>query len=473
MNAEDEQVRSYERKPRSKKCPICWELVYMSETRPVRFYEGQEGSPPQEGSDVVLRLIQRSSGSALPLPRDGADALLPGEDVPWYFAAEVMDYARIMKGTEEYIIGQFDQDIAAVKEQEKQNELMFGDDTLEWTRKAIQLLNEAKEKIKGIGGPMIDPMSPRQAKRKLNSTEAVSLENTGAEAKPDTKAPHNDPRPGGVSTASLTTEYHFYQALPHYYLSPLDVRILREAFGPYTSFPATILPRVERVSTGHVFDEELRKRSKWLGHVPLGCEVCFLECDWTDTVPPETLEIFKPDIEKRRRLNREKEARDERARARAEKEEDDERYSHLRRRIPEETPQTWFREDEFQPLGSNESEKVDLEVASSSPPWGSRSQESPFTSLANMSTSPSTSRTVWGTPAIGGSSPALGGAPEVAPNATNDGWLQDWDKDLQEELLEQARNLSLGDAKKPTATGGKKKKPKKITLMSTTVRRQA
>ena len=61
-----------------------------------------------------------------------------------------------------------------------------------------------------------------------------------------------------------------------------------------------------------------------------------------------------------------------------------------------------------------------------------------------------------------------------------DGWLQGWEKDLlqEEEMIAQAQAMSLGEeaesstaAKKPA--GGKGKKKKKITLMSTNVRRGA
>ena len=61
------------------------------------------------------------------------------------------------------------------------------------------------------------------------------------------------------------SEYYFYQALLHYYLSPLDIRILREQFGPFSSFPATILPKVERVIP-RVVDDDVRKRTKYLSH---------------------------------------------------------------------------------------------------------------------------------------------------------------------------------------------------------------
>jgi hypothetical protein len=70
-----------------------------------------------------------------------------------------------------------------------------------------------------------------------------------------------------------------------------------------------------------------------------------------------------------------------------------------------------------------------------------------------------------------------GASPVLAPqdhHDGDDGWLQNWEKDLvpEEELIAQAQALSLGEAPKKQA-GGKKKKGKKITLMSTNVRRGA
>src|SRR5215469_2362513 len=153
MHSDDGTHHTPEKKARSKSCPLCGDSIYISETRPVRFYTGQEGKPLREGADVVLRLVMRPSGSTLALPRDGATALDKGEDIPWFFAAEVMDYARIMKGTEEYMLEQFDADIVALELQEKEDELMFGEDNVEWSQRAVRMIKEAKEKIKGIGGP--------------------------------------------------------------------------------------------------------------------------------------------------------------------------------------------------------------------------------------------------------------------------------------------------------------------------------
>ncbi|KAF2656752.1 hypothetical protein K491DRAFT_715148 [Lophiostoma macrostomum CBS 122681] len=526
MHSEDEG-KVPEKKARSKKCPLCWDSIYVSETRPVRWYIGQEGSPPSEGGDVVLRLVMRPAGSTLAMPRDGADALGEEQDIPWHYAAEVMDYARVIRGGESYMLEQFDADIVFLQQQEKEDELMFGEDNVEWMRKAIRAIQEAKEKVVGIGNPPEMPSKPAESKPKkapivfnednaeipdmysiqnaaksgqsLNTVSQSSTQVPDASPIEATNSSTSDSRKLSVSSHSSRTshggvastiaelrnrqnhehhntpsEYYFYQALLHYYLSPLDIRILKAAFGSFASLPSTILPRVERVSTGHVVDDDLRKRTKYLAHLPYGCEVNFLECDWTDTVSPEVLERFKPEIEKRRKRNSDKETREEKARIRAEKAEYAE-FASARRKRPSISEK--FSADDFQPLvsesASDNAVAADVESASTSPPWPARRGEG-FASLASPSTSPSAQRTVWGTAAI-----ASTGSPILAPidhDSRDDGWLQGWEKDLlqEEDMLAEAQALSLGEGEAPKKqAGGKKKKGKKITLMSTNVRRGA
>lgn len=514
MHSEDEG-KAPEKRARSKKCPLCFDTVYITETRPVRWYIGQEGEPPREGGDVVLRLVVRPAGSTLAMPRDGADILGKEEDIPWHFAAEVMDYARVMRGGEDYMMDQFDQEIAKLEQQEKEDEVMFGEDNIEWMRKAIRSIREAKEKIKGIGNPPEMPAKPAEPKIKrapivFNDESAAvpemySIQNasksgqdfaTPSTSSEQTPAPGKQQRTMSTSSHSSRTshgisatlaeirhrqqhehhktpsEYFFYQALFHYYLSPLDIRILKAAFGNFASFPATILPRVEHVSTGHVVDDELRKRTKYLAHLPYGCEVGFLECDWTDTVSPEVLERFKPEIERRRKKHTEKETREEKARVRAEKAEYAEFASGRRKRT---SISERFSADDFQPLASSSipgAPGVDGDMTSNSPPWPSRRGEG-FASLASPSTSPSAPRTVWGTTAIAAASPTM--APQMDQDV-DDGWLQGWEKDLlnDEDVVAQVQAMSLGDSEAPKKQGGgKKKKGKKITLMSTNVRRGA
>ena len=516
MHSTDDTDPMPERKARWKKCPICWDSVYISETRPVRWYTGQEGPQPHEGDDVVLRLVMRQPGSTLALPRDGADALPKSEDIPWYFAAEVTDYARIMKGSEEYMTEQYDNEIEDLRRQENEDELMFGEEP-EWTRKAVNAVNDAKDKIKGIGDPPPMPKQPTEKKPRRQpiqfkpideeapemyfvqhaSKSGVSLA-SAAPSSPMSEAAPEGPivppsRPDSNQTESPLrahpkskhqrfghndvhhpdAPYFFYQALLHYYLAPLDIRILKSAFGNFASFPSTLLPRVERVSTGHIMDDELRKRAKYLAHIPYGCEVGFLECNWTDVVSPEVLDRFKGEIERRRKRNRDKETREEKDRLRAEKAEDDVRWANARRKRPSITQES-ASGDDFHPLPASS-----LDASNSSPPWPTR-QGSSFASLASPSTSPSAPRTVWGTAMIAPTTPEV--YPQQPEQDVDDGWLHSWEQELmaENELIAQVQTSSLtgqgNENVRPGAAAGgqgKKKKAKKITLMSTTARRAA
>lgn len=468
MHSEDSNATGGDRRARSKACPICWDNIYISETRPVRWYAGNENDPPQENGDVVLRLVKRRAESTLAMPRDIADPLVKGDAVPWYFAAEVMDYARIMKGSEEYMVTQYNEAIRDIELLEKEDELMFGEDT-EWTGKAKRMLNEAKEKVRGIGSAP-EPAKP-DAQAEASST-ADDVSSTAAKPEQDS---NYIPKTLSEMRQKQTekpqpSEYLFYHALQHYYLAPLDIRILKAAFGSYSAFPTTILPRVERISSGHVIDDELRKRVKYLGHLPSGCEVGFLECDWTDTVPASVLAEFESQIKKRRVRNEEKEARDEKERIRIQKDAEKE-YAALRRPRRPSVPFGSFSADQLPTL--SESMTDSSAPLATSPPWPQRSMTG-FASLASPSTSPTAQRTVWGTAAVAPSSPE---ANAILPSDADfsqeeDGWLQDWEKDLlaETDITAQLEGMTVDT---PKAGGKKSKKGKKITLMSTTNRRGA
>ncbi|KAJ5653186.1 hypothetical protein N7490_000189 [Penicillium lividum] len=519
MHSSDDDNSAPEKRPRWKKCPICWDSIYASEVRPVRWFRGQEGDLPFEGGDVVLRLVKREPGSTLALPRDGAETLGRGEDIPWYHVAEVADYARIMKGGEDYMKSQYDSEIEDLRRQAVEDELLFGDENT-WTRKAISGIHEAKEKLQGIGNP---PAVIRQlAVSRSTNQPAVDAENSMlspsdsaiTSESPITYSalgPTTDSHQFADSTSTPTTSdetdqlsetmdklrvnsdsisksrpkgkgkeaqgahpsdepYYFYQALPQFYLSSLDIRILKAAFHEYASFPATILPRVERISTGHIVDDELRKRVKYLGHLPHGCEVNFLECDWRDVVVPEVLSRFRTETERRRKRNREKEAREEKDRIRAEKEEDDKRWAAARHKRPSiggvsEAP---FSAHDFQPLASNDPTLFDMGTSSASSPRASSQSRA----LDSHSTSPPGTRTVWGTAAIGSLLPGL----EAQLGTPSDGWLHGWEDELLAQQESEIMALTAPDALPPTSgppNGGKKKKKNKITLMSTNSHRGA
>jgi hypothetical protein len=95
-------------------------------------------------------------------------------------------------------------------------------------------------------------------------------------------------------------------------------------FSGYSSFPNTIDVRVEAFSEGTVNDD-LRKRCKYLAHLPEGADVVFIEADLENVVGAEGLKNFEGALKMRTARRKEKARKDDRARARAEDREREER----------------------------------------------------------------------------------------------------------------------------------------------------
>ncbi|KAF9580090.1 hypothetical protein BGW38_003394, partial [Lunasporangiospora selenospora] len=142
------------------------------------------------------------------------------------------------------------------------------------------------------------PETPSEAEPSSNSKQVTSRRSTG-----------------NKSANPTTAVYYFYQAANghHLYLQPLDIRILKQHFDAYDRFPDAIKVQVLGIEETSL-TEEVRKKCKYLSHLPLGCEVSFLDVALEDIVSNESLKPFEAELRLRRAKRREKEAREERER---------------------------------------------------------------------------------------------------------------------------------------------------------------
>ena len=102
--------------------------------------------------------------------------------------------------------------------------------------------------------------------------------------------------------------FYFYQASDgqHIYLHALNARCLVKEYGSLANCPDTITANI--IQMENVFmSEELRKRLRYLGHLPLTCEFEVAELTLKPPVlSKETLKFFTDEIDKRRRLRQKK-----------------------------------------------------------------------------------------------------------------------------------------------------------------------
>jgi hypothetical protein len=456
-----------------RKCPICWDSISLSEIKPVRWYSIDNGldednivvaSEPREGFDVAMRLFMKKPGTTLALPRDdyiplSQVALLPEGDIPWHFVPEILHYAWIVKGSEDYMHAEAHREISELEQMEKEDETSFGEDGF-WTQKAIQKIRDISATYSDIGqGPS------RQANLSLSSASRKNIVDPISEDVP-IQILQASPR----VSQHRETPYFFYQprSASHFYLASLDVRILKKAFGEYENFPSAILARVEHITSAQTIDDDIRRRIKYLAHLPAGTQISFLECDWTETIDSEILASFEPEIEKRRRLRREKLVREEKER------EQEDRSRRLGRRIGGYV--SYVNDDLLVGSRSQDSEDVTWVIANAVA--GIRSEPS---SVDAPSTSPPTlgssvdahiERTVWGTPKIpavttsstpvatpqGTSTPAIDEDADE-PGESGGMWAQNWEEMLRADRADASKN------------GSRRRKGKKLVLMSNSVQR--
>ncbi|XP_035514355.1 RING finger protein 10 [Morone saxatilis] len=137
-----------------------------------------------------------------------------------------------------------------------------------------------------------------------------------AAPEPEEESPASQPEPGRPPTGVVHGPYYyFYQAddCQQMFLHPVNVRCLLREYGSLEASPDSISATVVEI-VGHTVTEEIRRRHRYLAHLPLTCEFSLCELALQPPIlSKETLDTFADDLEKRKRL-RQKKVRDEKRR---------------------------------------------------------------------------------------------------------------------------------------------------------------
>ncbi|KAH9996075.1 hypothetical protein BJV77DRAFT_1059579 [Russula vinacea] len=344
--------------PKWARCPICFDSVNEKQLKSVHWFappshldDGPNGTRPQPssssacaddspvetpkpGSTLRMRLMQRPQITTLALPRTSTwpSDLLPPHQAPFHFLPDVYTYAKFMLATPSYLI-----------ETSHRRTLSELDDPLgiAFCDAAEQRLDMQIVKANALDTEALHVAIDRAVQLELDMATRAALQAQRKQEREGTATPdlsdvpihylspnlpfaHTLPTPtsrGPKLRKNLnppppsTSAYYFYQAasgLP-IFLHPLDIKILSSHFGAYAAFPDCIARRL--------VDADLRRRCKYLSHIPEGADVVFVEADLEGVVGAEGLRAFEGAIKARRARRREKGRRDEKARARAEERE--------------------------------------------------------------------------------------------------------------------------------------------------------
>lgn len=420
-----------------------------------------------------MRLVQRPQITTLALPRSHTwpSDLVPPHQAPFHFVHDVFSFAKFMLATPSYLISDLTRDLDELATERRI--LASMDDTLglifvdgadrkvrEQIAKATALetpiLKEQIEKVYREQRDMEDRLAFHAQRKKAGQDAYASVEpsevpheflasRTGLAAStptlPSSLLAESNSRPLSQTRNQprqrrnlnppppSTSTYYYYQAASGIplFLHPLDIRILLSHFHSYASFPDSITVRVDSFAEGTVNDD-LRKRCKYLGHMPEGADVVFIEANLEDVVGAEGLKNFEGALKQRTSRRKEKGRKEDRARIRAE---DRER---------EKVALPWGASSHAEPLLISDLPTEDFSTLGDT----SAPNEEP-----QLSPSPQTLPGAWGNrsfaSALHSASPGRPGPQRSRPqlNAEED----EWDIDVAWHELEQ-RNGSGGGRKK-------------------------
>ncbi|KAJ3263850.1 hypothetical protein HDU77_009875 [Chytriomyces hyalinus] len=343
-------------------CPVCLEYVYSKDARCVTFHGVEEWSSGYNGHMVLMK---RSLTSTIALPNS---SFVHSTNAPPYWISEHKSFAHLLLGTKEEHISRLRKDynelgqvLLDLFQEEKAFRAAGSSGSQLHTDLAIQTAAERKyvEAARVIIKSGMDDVDNRSweidyeadsvnlvpgytpAKnggRKSSPTKAggraMSRDKREAEVKPsdasavsDTvvassirgrssspKRPNARDESNSKQINSRTGQpsaefYYFYQAHDgqHMYLHPLDIKILKQEFKEYSNFPDAIFGRVLSVQES-TMNEDLRKRCRYMSHLPLSCDVNFCEMELSAVVSADTLAIFEKELSHRREAHSKKES---------------------------------------------------------------------------------------------------------------------------------------------------------------------
>ncbi|KFM75235.1 hypothetical protein X975_08140, partial [Stegodyphus mimosarum] len=302
------------------KCPICFEAVHKTELKSVTL---RMRKPFAVGDEITMCLMKREKGSLCAVPVFHQNSVLSACYVHDDDFVTRFQKLLLANKSEIYeIISREQLELEALYQEEKNApEACF-------IESALQLLDERQGQLNDDGNDMKTDLpeenvivaanaSPQSRLTSFSSTDSQE-EIFYMELNDNTSHIDNSSNSSVNETLHEETgrkaNNYFYQAEDgqHIYLHNINVRMLLKEHGSLEYAPPMIkakIVEIERMS----MTEVLRKRLRYLQHLPLTCEFQIVELNFSQILSKPTIALFEGEVNKRR-IFRNRKARDERRR---------------------------------------------------------------------------------------------------------------------------------------------------------------
>ncbi|XP_053360165.1 RING finger protein 10 [Clarias gariepinus] len=329
------------------KCPICYEAVHSADLKSVVAMETRQYVP---GDVITMRLMRREKGVLVALP---SSQWVKVEEPIRFGDVRLSSYSKLLLASQDQVLGLLAEERAALQAQLKQEQ---DDPQACFIQSALLQLQEREDGLLKRNVPdkrscgvesadmmklsLTDSSVPEVVVNKLTSSKPVlqyasafddEIQETSDEVPevvPEQEVTEvaedvlDGPREetlsneaGAQPNSQHGPYYYFYQAEDgqQMFLHPVNVRCLQREYGSLENSPQSISATVVEIE-GHTVNEDVRRRHRYLSHLPLTCEFGICELNLQPPVlSKETLDSFSDDLERRRRA-RQKKARDEKRR---------------------------------------------------------------------------------------------------------------------------------------------------------------
>ena len=291
-----------------KGCPICGDSIVVPDLKPVHWLDAQHAAThhvenvlratapdaPQSAALSELknkglmsfRLVCRSRESTLALPRSATwprDSLqLVTDPTPFWFQQDVMPFARFMLATPAFLIESLQEDLLAIDEEAGTRRQFRADP------QTMHFIDLARNDVNSMVERASAELDNQALQARIEIADApsgtASLGNSTELERIDERLSRSNPEVGAMSGKHAAGMLFYYQAASgeNVFLQASDVKVLLEHYGTYANFPDTLHVIVRSAKDASV-DDSLRRRFKYLAHLPDSSDAVFVAVDWQRT----------------------------------------------------------------------------------------------------------------------------------------------------------------------------------------------
>jgi len=307
---------------RSATCPLCNDIIREHQRLLPVLVNREEAEAPKADEYSNFTLMYRPANRifAQPVQLYLEKSEFEG-NIPWiergstpddfFDTSKYVKYSRLMKCDEKFILSCFENELSSLKTHEEYDKEVYHDSGLYYELAA----NNIVEQIQGIkksfaeekSGPIAAP-----SYNHIDHSSALTEEEINKLLIEQTNFTFDKGEKG----------YFFYQCLTSpnskvkYFLSGLDVQILKAIYGDYQYFPFNLRMKLENISyEDDIVSEEMIHKLKYVGYLPVGTSVGFCQLSWIEPnhhlMPVDVFKQFKKRLKERTRSTRDRQRKED------------------------------------------------------------------------------------------------------------------------------------------------------------------